>query len=332
MIRTRSFGYDRQPVPEIGMGCYRITADMGVDRPTALATLERAYERGVRLFDTAPLYGHGEADALLGEAFAHVPDDEIIIGAKLSGPTGNLWDYTYDNCMRGFEQTLRHVKRDSVHVLQIHGNPGWRDLAADHRREWHDVFGQGMAYEALLRIREQGGCKYIGVTSHWSPHLQRCLEHAEFDSVEIASHYNLLMNAARRTVLPVAERTNTAVVVATPLFAGRLVSLAALAAQGVRRSGDSAPAAAVLGEVTGRDGLHAAATGHCCTCWTIRGSRASFQGRRTSPSWRTIWRWQRCRGCPRTSSSGSAPSACPTHYLKDEGHDARAGIAVAVNS
>ena len=254
MIATRPFGHDRQPVPEIGMGCYRITTDMGVDRPTALATLERAYELGVRFFDTAPLYGHGEADALLGEAFAHVSDDEIIIGAKLSGPTDNLWDYSFDNCMRGFEQTLRNVKRDSVHVLQIHGNPGWRDLTADHRREWYDVFGKGMAYEALLRIREQGGCKYIGVTSHWSPHLQRCLEHAEFDSVEIASHYNLLMNAARRTVLPVAERTSTAVVVATPLFAGRLVSLAALEAQGARWSGDSAPAIAMLREVMDETG------------------------------------------------------------------------------
>ena len=116
MIGTRPFGYDRQPVPEIGMGCYRITTDMGVDRPTALATLQRAYELGVRFFDTAPLYGAGEADALLGEAFAHVPDDEIIIGAKLSGPTDNLRDYSYDNCMRGFDQTLQHLKRDSVHV------------------------------------------------------------------------------------------------------------------------------------------------------------------------------------------------------------------------
>ena len=90
MIRTRPFGYDRQPVPEIGMGCYRITTDMGIDRPTALATLQRAYELGVRFFDTAPLYGAGESDALLGEAFAHVPDDEIIIGAKLSGSTDKL--------------------------------------------------------------------------------------------------------------------------------------------------------------------------------------------------------------------------------------------------
>ena len=162
MIGTRPFGYDRQPVPEIGMGCYRITTDMGVDRPTALATLQRAYELGVRFFDTAPLYGAGEADALLGEAFAHVPDDEIIIGAKLSGPTDNLRDYSYDNCMRGFDQTLQHLKRDSVHVLQIHGIPGWRDLAADRRREWNDVFGKGMAYEALLRHPRTGR-----VQVHW---------------------------------------------------------------------------------------------------------------------------------------------------------------------
>ena len=261
MIRMRPFGYDRQPVPEIGMGCYRITADMGVDRPTALATLHRAYERGVRFFDTAPLYGHGEADALLGEAFAHVPDDEIIIGAKLSGPTDNLWDYTYDNCMRGFEQTLRHLRRDSVHVLQIHGNPGWRGLEADHRREWHDVFGQGMAYEALLRIREQGGCKYIGVTSHWSPHLQRCLEHAEFDSVEIASplqpadECSPTNGAARGGADEYGGRRCHAPVRRSPGFAGgaggsrRPLSRGLRAGRGYSSGGD------------GRDGLHVAAVG-----------------------------------------------------------------------
>lgn len=246
MIHTRPWGFDQRPIPEIGMGCYRITSDMGVDRATALATLQRAYELGVRFFDTAPMYGSGEADRRLGEAFAHVPNDEIVIGAKLSGPTDDARNYSYDSCMRSFEQTLRHLKRSSVDVLQIHGIPGWRDLEADKRREWNDVFGKGMAYEALLKIREQGGCTYIGVTSQWCQHIQWCLEHAEFDSVEIASHYNLLMNAGRRTVMPIAERTNTSVVIATPLYAGRLVSLKALAAKGVRFPGDSEQAAVVL--------------------------------------------------------------------------------------
>lgn len=254
MIQTRLFGFDRQRVPEIGMGCYRITSDMGVDRETALTTLHRAYDLGVRLFDTAPEYGRGDADALLGQAFAHIPDDEIIIGAKLSGPTDDVRNYSYDSCMRSFEQTLGHLKRDSVQLLQIHGIPGWRNLRADEQREWHDVFGKGMGYEALCKIREQGGCKYIGVTSQWSPHLQRCLEHADLDSVEIASHYNLLMNVAPRTVLPVAEGTTTSVIVATPLYDGRLVSLENLANRGVRHAGDSTQAVAVLREVMAETG------------------------------------------------------------------------------
>ena len=254
VIRTRPFGHDHQPLPEIGMGCYRITSDMGVDRPTALATLRRAYDLGVRFFDTAPVYGHGEADQLLGEAFGHMRDDEILIGAKLSGPPENARDYSYDSCMRSFEQTLQHLQRDSVQVLQIHGIPGWRDLQADTQREWHDVFGKGMAYDALLKIREQGGCKYIGVTSQWAPHLQRCLEHVDFDCVESAGHYNLLMNVTPRTVLPVAERTDTSVIVATPLGGGRLVSLETLAAQGLRYAGDSAEAVAILREVLAETG------------------------------------------------------------------------------
>jgi D-threo-aldose 1-dehydrogenase len=230
------------PLPEVGMGCYRITSDMGVDRDTALATLHRAYERGVRFFDTAPLYGSGEADALLGEAFGDTAHDDIVIGAKLSGPTEDVWNYRYDSCLRSFDQTLKRLRRDSVQVLQIHGIPAWRDLEADARREWNDVFGKGMAYEALLRIREQGGCQYIGITSQWSPHLKRCLEHAAFDCVEIAGHYNLCVHAARETLLPIAEQTNTSVIVATPLAGGRLVSSEALLRLGLPNQGDPARA------------------------------------------------------------------------------------------
>ena len=233
MVGERPFGYDKMSLPEIGMGCYRITPDMGVDRDTALATLQRAYELGVRFFDTAPVYGAGEADALLGEAFGHLGDDEIVIGAKLSGPVKDARTYCYDSCMRSFDQTLKRLKRDSVQVLQIHGIPGWRDLEADGQREWNDVFGKGMAYEALLKIRNQGGCKYIGVTSQWSPHLQRCLEYAAFDCIEVAGHYNLLVNVAPRTVLPIAEKTDTSVIIATPLAGGRLVSLESLGGLGM---------------------------------------------------------------------------------------------------
>ena len=202
MIGTRPFGYDRQPVPEMGMGCYRITTNMGVDRPTALATLQRAYELGVRFFDTAPLYGAGEADALLGEAFAHGPDDDIVIGAKLSGPTDNLWDYTYDNCMRGFEQTLRHLKRDLGAGLANSWQPrlarpgsgpapgvarrvreghGLRGAAQYPRAGWVQVHWRDEplvaappALSGARRVRQRGDCQPLQPADERSPGGRSC--------------------------------------------------------------------------------------------------------------------------------------------------------------
>ena len=243
------------------MGCYRITSGgveknaFDVDEATAVSTLQRAYELGVRLFDSAPSYGNGQSHERMGTALGHLKGDEVIIGTKLSGPPDDLDNYTYDSCMRSFEQTLKDLKRDYVHILQVHGRAmlGGDSIEEFEKREWNQVFGKSMAYEALLKIREQGGCRHIGITADWAPHLQRALEYADFDSIEIAMHYNVMCNVARETVLPVAERKNVAVIIATPLSDGRLVSLEAVAKnphQGV----DNDKALEVLGRVLDETG------------------------------------------------------------------------------
>ena len=89
VIRTRRFGRADVRIPEIGLGCYNLTADRGVDRDTALATLQRAYELGVRFFDTAPMYGDGECDELLGMAFGHLGADEVLTGVSVPALAAN---------------------------------------------------------------------------------------------------------------------------------------------------------------------------------------------------------------------------------------------------
>ena len=243
------------------MGCYRITSGgieqnaFDVDEATAVSTLQRAYEVGVRFFDSAPSYGNGQSHERMGTALGHLKGDELIIGTKLSGPPDDLDNYTYDSCMRSFEQTLKDLKRDYVHILQIHGRAMQRTDTVEEfeKRCWNQVFGKGLAYETLLKIREQGGCRHIGITADWAPHLQKALEHADFDSIEIAMHYNALCNVARETVLPVAERKNVAVIIATPLSDGRLVSLDAVA-KNPHPGVDNDKAIEALGQVMGETG------------------------------------------------------------------------------
>ena len=217
MIRRRRFGRADVRIPEIGLGCYNLTADRGVDRDTALATLQRAYELGVRFFDTAPMYGDGECDELLGRAFGHLDADEVLIGAKLSGPPGErLGDYRRDSVLRGFDRTL--------FALQVHGFASPRDIPRQ-TAEWRAMYAPGMAFEALLELKEQGACRYIGATNHNSVLLADAVRRFPLDVVEIASHYNITSHVAPLTLLPLAEERGVATVIANPIGGGRLVSL-----------------------------------------------------------------------------------------------------------
>ena len=225
MIRTRRFGRSEIQIPEIGLGCYNLTADRGVDRDTALATLQRAYELGVRFFDTAPMYGDGECDELLGLAFGHLSSDEILIGAKLSGPAGSYYtDYRRDSVLRVFDRTLKALRRDEVFTLQVHGNMA----PIEHPRltaEWDTLEKPGMAFEALVELKEQRACHHIGATSHNSVFLAEALRRYRLDSVEIASHYNITSHVAPLTLLPMTEKYGVATIIANPIGGGRLVNL-----------------------------------------------------------------------------------------------------------
>src|SRR5204863_1179883 len=54
-----------------------------VDEETAVGTVRRAYDRGLRLFDTAPLYGHGLSEQRVGRGLAGVPRDEVVVETKV---------------------------------------------------------------------------------------------------------------------------------------------------------------------------------------------------------------------------------------------------------
>ena len=205
------------------MGCYRLTDEFDTAHDAAIATLQRAYELGVRCFDTAPMYGEGQCDQMLGEAFGHLSNDDVFIAAKLSGPPGDIGDFSYDKCMRCFDLTLKHLRRDSVPLLQIHGIPAWRDLDKEWKT-WRSYFAKGMAYDALVKIREQGGCRYIGATSHMPLALADAIERHDIDCVETTAH-NLATATGTRTLMPVAERHGVSTIIASPLGNSCLVSL-----------------------------------------------------------------------------------------------------------
>src|SRR3954465_10625866 len=96
------------PVSRMGFGTAPIGSTKGLPKDKAIATIHYALEQGITLFDTAPLYGSGYAEEVLGRALSGVPRSQFVLSTKvgrvLDEKTGKLsFDYTRDGVMRSLE-------------------------------------------------------------------------------------------------------------------------------------------------------------------------------------------------------------------------------------
>src|SRR2546429_813757 len=156
-------------VTRLGLGC----APLGnlfreVDDEVAHAVVERAYDAGIRLFDTAPLYGYGLSERRVGHVLRTKPRDSFVLATKVgrllradappdltqfhegepfykgTPPVNPVFDYSHDGVMRSFEESLERLGLDRIDVLHIH-DPD------DHYEE-----ALSGAYPALDSLRSQG--------------------------------------------------------------------------------------------------------------------------------------------------------------------------------
>lgn len=89
--------------------------------------IQHAFAMGVRVFDTAPAYGNGEAERRLGEALARLPPyDPIVstkVGLKASGLAKRAHDFEPENVRRSIHASLQRLGRNRVDWLFLHGPP-----------------------------------------------------------------------------------------------------------------------------------------------------------------------------------------------------------------
>jgi len=198
MIPTASLGGSGVEVTRIGLG----TAPLGnlfqpVDDDQAFATIAAAWDAGIRFFDTAPLYGHGLAEARLGEGLRGHPRDEFVVSSKVGrllrpDPDGDpgifrvprglapRFDYSRDGVLRSVEESLLRLGLDRLDIVLVH-DPD------DHEREALEG-----AFPALLELRDQGVVRAIGSGMNQSEMLARFVAQVDLDCVLLAGRYTLL--------------------------------------------------------------------------------------------------------------------------------------------
>lgn len=140
-----------------------------VEKPAAVALIRRAYERGIRFFDTARSYTDSEEK--LGEALAGFPRGSYYIATKT--PAGNAADFWKD-----LEVSLEKLQTDYIDIYQFH-NPAFCPKPED---------GTGL-YEAMREARRQGKIRFIGITNHRIAVAEEAIESGLYDTLQFPFSY-----------------------------------------------------------------------------------------------------------------------------------------------
>jgi D-threo-aldose 1-dehydrogenase len=212
----------------------------------AVRAVRRAYEAGIRYFDTAPLYGHGRSEERIGRALAGVPRDNYVLSCKVGviveprpGRTPELearyadpflldghYDFSYEGAMRSLEASLRRLGTDRIDVVYIH-DPDEADSAVPPgQRTGADHFDEVMEgiYRALHELRDQGVVRAIGVGLNGTEMLARFARAGDFDAFLLAGRYTLLEQHGLHDLFPICRERGISLVVGGVFNSGILAT------------------------------------------------------------------------------------------------------------
>jgi 2,5-diketo-D-gluconate reductase A len=142
---------DSSSIPQLGLGVWRLPDG---DAPNIVSA---ALADGYRSIDTAAIYGN-EAGVGEGIARADVDRRDLFLTTK-------VWneDQGFDATLRAFDASLQKLRQDYVDLYLIHWPVAGRDLFVD-------------TWRAMIRLREEGRARSIGVCNFQIPHLQRLID------------------------------------------------------------------------------------------------------------------------------------------------------------
>jgi D-threo-aldose 1-dehydrogenase len=190
-----------------------------VSADAARATVDQAWDVGIRYFDTAPLYGSGLAEERLGAALAARPRDEYTISTKVgrvlapgdpsphfvdAPPLEAVFDYTPEGIRRSLAGSIERLGLDRLDVLLLHDPEEHMD---ETRR----------AVDAV-----RGLAQWVGVGTNVAATAAELVARAEVDVVLLAGRYTLLDRSAEDELLPLCTERGVPVLAAGVFNSGVL--------------------------------------------------------------------------------------------------------------
>lgn len=186
----------------------------------ALRTFETAWRRGIRFFDTAPLYGYSLGELRTGKALRGKPRSAYALSTKVgrllrpdappergqvffgTPPLNPVFDFSYAAVMQSVKESRERLGIERFDILHIHDPDNHFEQALSG------------AYRALDELRSRGEIGAVGAGMNQTKMLAELARHADFDCFLLAGRYTLLDQGALDELFPICLEKGIAIIAA----------------------------------------------------------------------------------------------------------------------
>lgn len=180
----------------VGLGTYAMGGIQwgGSDRQECVRTVLAAFEQGIDLVDTAPAYGSGLAEEIVGKALAEYGDREsVIIATKVGLENREGWFYrnsTKEQIFKEINESLKRLGTDYIDIYQVH----WPDPLVPIEE----------TAEAMNKLYEEGKIRAIGVSNYSAEQMERFRKVSPLHTLQ--PPYNMFERVIEQDILPYCEK------------------------------------------------------------------------------------------------------------------------------
>lgn len=236
-MEKRQLGQTELTIDTLGLGGAPLGGNfVDLEYAQAADLIKSAKDAGIGYFDTAPWYGFGRSERVMGDMLRgtdYVLSDKV--GRLLHpGPVSSpmeygmvdplpfhvVYDYGYDGIMRAYEDNLQRLGLDRIDILLAH-DIGAFQHGEENTRHFRDLEKGG--YRAMDELRNSGQVKAIGLGVNENEVCMDALEIGDWDVFLLAGRYTLLEQTPLEALFPACHAAETSIICGGPFNSGILV-------------------------------------------------------------------------------------------------------------
>ncbi|XP_055959368.1 uncharacterized protein LOC126831473 isoform X2 [Patella vulgata] len=216
-MKYKTLGNTGLQISQLGYGgaglasVYKTTKD-----GESIAVLTQAIKKGINYIDTAPWYGNGKSETVLGQAFKNIPRESFYVATKVGRyepDVEKMFDFSRERTMRSIDESLQRMGIGYVDIIQVHDMEFAPDL---------DII-LNETLPALQEIKDSGKARFIGITGYPLENFRTIIEKSKVKIDTVLSYCRgCMFDSSIQDYIPYFKEKGLGILNASPIGMGLL--------------------------------------------------------------------------------------------------------------